>query len=165
MIAMALAGRPDLLIADEPTTALDVTVQRQVLDLLQAIQRDTGMAMLMVSHDLGVVAQIADRVAVLYCGRVLETAPTAAILDRPFHPYAAGLVACVPPDPRRRQMFAPRPIRGAVASLGALPPGCHFHPRCDRATAICATSRPPVLPAGSGRLLACHNPVPAEGAA
>jgi oligopeptide/dipeptide ABC transporter ATP-binding protein len=163
MIALALSGQPDLLIADEPTTALDVTVQRQVLNLLRDIQDETGVAMMLISHDLGVVAQIAHRVCVLYCGRVVETAPTADLFAAPRHPYTAGLIASVPPDPRTRDPRPAHPIRGTIAATDALPSGCHFHPRCDRADAPCIDRAPPLIVAGSDRTVACHRPFePAE---
>ncbi len=126
MIAMALAAGPRLLIADEPTTALDVTVQKQILELLARLRRELGLALLFVTHDLGVVAQIADRVAVMYAGRVVEEGPTAEVLRQPRHPYTEGLLRAAPrlaPGPLT-------PIPGSVPRLDALPPGCPFAPRC-----------------------------------
>ena len=131
MIAMALACRPQLLIADEPTTALDVTIQAQILETIKAIQQRFGMAMLFISHDLGVVAEVADRVAVMYAGRIVETGPAGAVLHHPAHPYTQGLIRSIPRiDAGRHDAIAP--IRGAMPDLRNLPAGCSFHPRCDR---------------------------------
>ena len=128
MIAMALACQPDLLIADEPTTALDVTVQAQILDLLRDLQAQTGMAVILITHDLGVVAEMADEVAVMYAGRVVERAPAAAIFDDPQHPYTLGLLGSIPKiEESRDRLLA---IEGAVPAPFALPQGCRFHPRC-----------------------------------
>ena len=153
MIAMCLAGRPDLLIADEPTTALDVTIQAQILDLLRQIQRDLGMALVLVSHDLGVVAEVCRRVAVMYCGRIVEQGDTDAIFDRPQHPYTRGLLAALPSldGPRRRL----QPIPGTVPAPGALPAGCAFAPRCPRAAAVCRSAVPPLRPIVPGHRAAC----------
>ena len=126
MIAMALAAKPRLLIADEPTTALDVTVQKEILELLQKLQRELGLALLFITHDLGVVAQVADRVAVLYAGRVVEEGPAEEVLRSPKHPYTQGLLAASP----RLERGALSPIPGSVPQLTALPPGCAFEPRC-----------------------------------
>jgi peptide/nickel transport system ATP-binding protein len=142
MIAMALACGPELLIADEPTTALDVTIQAQVLALLQELQAETGMAMLFITHDLGVAAQVADRVVVMYAGRVAETAPTEALFGRPAHPYTRALLrSTVPLDSVRGSRLAA--IAGGIPALDALPAGCRFHPRCPLADARCAVSAPP----------------------
>jgi oligopeptide/dipeptide ABC transporter ATP-binding protein len=131
MIAMALACRPQLLIADEPTTALDVTIQAQILETIKSIQARFGMAMLFISHDLGVVAEVADRVAVMYAGRIVETGPAASVLHHPGHPYTQGLIRSIPRiDVGREEVIAP--IRGAMPDTRNLPPGCSFHPRCDR---------------------------------
>jgi oligopeptide/dipeptide ABC transporter ATP-binding protein len=131
MIAMALACKPQLLIADEPTTALDVTIQAQILETIKAIQAQFGMAMLFISHDLGVVAEVADRVAVMYAGRIVETGPAAAVLHDPGHPYTQGLIRSIPRiDAGREETITP--IRGAMPDMRDLPPGCSFHPRCDR---------------------------------
>jgi oligopeptide/dipeptide ABC transporter ATP-binding protein len=126
MIAMALAAGPKLLIADEPTTALDVTVQKQILELLKQLQRDLKLGLLFITHDLGVVAQIADRVAVMYAGRIVEEGPTREILRAPRHPYTQGLLAASPKLERGKLT----PIAGSVPQLTALPPGCAFEPRC-----------------------------------
>jgi len=154
MIAIALAGEPDILVADEPTTALDATIQAQILDLIREIRRDTGMALVLISHDLGVVADLCDRVAVMYAGRVVETARTDALLRHPAHPYTRGLIAALPviEGPRVRLT----PIAGTVPSPDALPPGCAFAPRCAIAAEICVASAPPLAPVGGdGRLAAC----------
>jgi oligopeptide/dipeptide ABC transporter ATP-binding protein len=126
MIAMALAGKPRLLIADEPTTALDVTVQKEILELLQKLRRELGLGLLFITHDLGVVAQVADRVVVLYAGRVVEEGPTGEVLRTPKHPYTQGLLAASP----RLERGKLHPIPGTVPQLNALPPGCAFEPRC-----------------------------------
>ena len=148
MIAMALMLRPELLIADEPTTALDVTVQGQILALMLDLARDAGTAILLVTHNLGVVAQTADRVAVMYAGRLVEEAAVDAFFQGPGHPYSRGLLASLPrlDAPGRRLT----PVPGMVPSLSALPTGCHFHPRCGQAFAPCADNPPPLfdLPGG-----------------
>lgn len=140
MIAMALAGEPDLLIADEPTTALDATIQAQILDLLRNLQAETGMAMVLISHDLGVISDLADRVAVMYAGRVIEEAPAAALFDAPAHPYTAGLLAALPDmeGPLRRLEAIP----GAVPAPHNLPAGCAFAARCAAKHKICETAPP-----------------------
>jgi len=127
MIAMAIAGNPEVLIADEPTTALDVTVQARVLDLLREVQQETNVAMLFVSHDLGVIAQMCDRVNVFYCGQVVEHGSLDSVLDCPKHPYTAGLLGAVPQPGLERRLVA---IDGSVPDFDALPSGCRFHPRC-----------------------------------
>jgi len=155
LIAMALAGEPALLVADEPTTALDVTVQAQVLALIRGLVRARGLALILISHDLGVVAATCARVAVMYAGTVVEEAPTAELLDRPLHPYAAGLIAAVPdlerPDAR------PAGIPGTIPSLLLPPPGCRFHPRCPLATDLCRTEKPALRTLAPGRRVACHH--------
>jgi oligopeptide transport system ATP-binding protein len=157
MIAMAMANRPRLLIADEATTALDVTVQAQVLDVLRVAQAESGAGMLVVTHDLGVVAAIADRVVVLYAGRVAESGPVRDVLRSPRHPYTRGLLAAVPrlddPEPVRA-------IRGQPPSPFARPSGCAFRTRCDRADAGCADAVPVLSTVAAGRLVACHHPEP-----
>jgi len=155
LIAMALAGRPDLLIADEPTTALDVTIQVQILDLLIELRRELSMSMLFITHDLGVVERVADRVAVLYAGRKAEEGPIERILRAPRHPYAEGLLASVPGF--RPRVGRLRSISGQVPSPGAWPEGCRFHPRCERAQDVCRV-RTPDFDAG----IACHNPLGGE---
>jgi peptide/nickel transport system ATP-binding protein len=158
MIAIALACRPRLLIADEPTTALDVTVQAQIFDLLRTLQRETGTAILLITHDLHAVADIADEIAVLYAGTCVERGPAAAVLAGPLHPYTAGLLACTP---RLRlgaaAALAPPPlaeIPGMVPPLGQRGPGCRFAPRCGSRGPDCAAP-PPLRPRGTGRAVAC----------
>jgi len=160
MIAMALACKPDLLIADEPTTALDVTVQAQILDLLRDLQRDTGMAIILITHDLGVVAEMADEVAVMYAGRVVERAPGAAIFDDPQHPYTLGLLGSIPKiDEIRDRLLA---IEGAVPPPFALPKGCRFHPRCVFAGEACTAQDPALRNLNDVHRVACiHAPVEA----
>ncbi|MGH7101608.1 MAG: ABC transporter ATP-binding protein [Acetobacteraceae bacterium] len=153
MIAMALACRPDLLIADEPTTALDVTVQAEILGLLGELQRETGMAIVLITHDLGVVAEVADRVAVMYAGRIVEEAPTISLFDDPQHPYTLGLLGSIPRlDQAHERLLA---IEGAVPPPFALPPGCRFHPRCVFAAPECAMCDPPLAALGPGHRVAC----------
>jgi peptide/nickel transport system ATP-binding protein len=153
MIAMALAGRPELLIADEPTTALDATVQAQILDLLGEIRRESNMAMVLISHDLGVVAENADRVCVMYAGRIVEEAPIDTIFDDPVHPYTRGLLAALPDldGPRRRLMAIP----GTVPEPWNQPPGCSFAPRCPHAAAVCEGSLPMLAGTGLNHRAAC----------
>ena len=173
MIAMALAGHdgdaplaerssgeplmgnasraPRLLIADEPTTALDVTVQKQILELLAQLRRDLGLALLFITHDLGVVAQVADRIAVTYAGRIVEEGPSREVLERPRHPYTAGLLRASPQLVRKKL----EPIPGTVPSLTALPPGCAFEPRCALRIAECAASMPALRAAGEAHRARC----------
>jgi oligopeptide transport system ATP-binding protein len=157
LIAMAVALDPKLLIADEPTTALDVTVQAQILRLLDRLRRELGMAVLLITHDLGVAAEIADRVAVMYAGRIVETGSTADLLDSPRHPYTAALLRSVPELAGASGSGRLRPIPGSPPNLLALPSGCAFRPRCDLATAECASTRPLLRPVGEGRAAACHH--------
>jgi peptide/nickel transport system ATP-binding protein len=153
MIAMALAGHPDLLIADEPTTALDATIQAQILDLLATIRREMGMAMVLISHDLGVVAENCDRVAVMYAGRIVEEAPANQIFADPVHPYAQGLIGALPPlDGPRRRLTA---IPGTVPDPASMPAGCAFAPRCSLATEPCGVAAPSLAPISDGRSVAC----------
>ena len=153
MIAMALVCHPKVLIADEPTTALDVTIQAQILELLERLQRELGMAIMLITHDLGVVAGTADRVVVMYAGQVVETASTTELFARPRHPYTEGLLAAVPRvDTPREQL---RAIPGSVPAATDWPGGCRFHPRCPYAWDKCRTSEPPLLDAGSGHQARC----------
>ena len=154
VIAIALAGDPDLIIADEPTTALDVTVQAQIIQILGSLVRDRGLALLLITHDMGVIAQICDRVAVLYCGRLAEEGPVGPIFAAPAHPYTAALIGCIPQEGMASGSL--RGIPGAVPSALAFPGGCRFHPRCSRATEHCRNQVPPLLPLGAGRV-ACHH--------
>ncbi len=153
MIAMALACAPDLLIADEPTTALDVTVQAQILDLLRELQQQTGMAIILITHDLGVVAEMADDVAVMYAGQVIERAPGSAIFNDPQHPYTLGLLGSIPRlEETRDRLLA---IEGAVPPPFALPEGCRFHPRCVFADTACTCANPALRELGPGHAAAC----------
>jgi peptide/nickel transport system ATP-binding protein len=155
MIAMALAGEdgkaPRLLIADEPTTALDVTVQKQILELLARLRRDLGLALLFITHDLGVVAQVADRIAVTYAGRIVEEGPACEVLEHPRHPYTVGLLRASPQLVRHKL----EPIPGTVPSLTALPPGCAFEPRCALRVAECAAAMPELRAAGPEHRARC----------
>ena len=152
MIAMALVCHPKLLIADEPTTALDVTIQAQILELLDRLQAELGMAVMLITHDLGVVAGSADRVVVMYAGQVVEQAPTAALFARPLHPYTEGLLASVPrlDAPSAREHGRLHGIPGQVPAATAWPEGCRFHPRCPYAWDRCRAEAPPLLDAGGG---------------
>jgi peptide/nickel transport system ATP-binding protein len=153
MIAMALSCAPDLLIADEPTTALDVTVQAQILDLLRELQQQTGMAIILITHDLGIVAEMADEVAVMYSGRVVEQAAGAAVFDDPQHPYTLGLLGSIPRvEETRARLIA---IDGAVPAPFDLPEGCRFHPRCVFAASACVESEPPLRLLSPGHRAAC----------
>jgi len=155
MIAMMIANDPQLLIADEPTTALDVTVQAQILELLDEIRTRTGCAMVFITHDLGVIARIADRVQVMYGGRIAEVAPTPELFGAPTHPYTVGLLEAVPGPDRPR----PEGIPGTPPSMLRPPAGCAFHARCPRALPVCSEVDPPLLTMGVGHVGACHNPV------
>jgi peptide/nickel transport system ATP-binding protein len=161
MIAMALSCNPRLLLADEPTTALDATVQVQVLVLLRRLQRELGMGMIFVTHDLGVAAEIADTVAVMYAGRIVESGPVARVLQAPAHPYTAGLLAStVHLQPRERDIDA---IPGSPPDLRRLPPGCSFAPRCPRRTADCRRSFPEPRFTELGHIVACFAVMGAVG--
>ncbi|MBB4105437.1 ABC transporter ATP-binding protein [Allorhizobium borbori] len=157
MIAMALAGDPDLLVADEPTTALDATIQAQILDLLIALRRETGMATVFISHDLGAVSQVCERVLVMYAGRVVEQGEIGALFDAPRHPYTRGLFDAIPRlDGERRRLI---PIHGTVPDPRRLPEGCAFAPRCSSAIDACRHLRPDLTDMADGRRLACLRPV------
>jgi oligopeptide/dipeptide ABC transporter ATP-binding protein len=154
MIACAIACHPSVLIADEPTTALDVTVQAQVLGLLERLQADSGMAMIFITHDLGLVAEIADRVVVMYAGRKVEEAPVDDLFEAPLHPYTAGLIASTPvPGAQRAARLSDIP--GMVPPLNALPAGCAFAPRCERVMDVCWKEKPQLTQPVPGRLVAC----------
>lgn len=153
MIAMALACDPQLLIADEPTTALDVTVQAQILDLLRDLQRDFGTAILLISHDLGVIAEMADSVAVMYAGRVVEEAPVASLFDMPHHPYTIGLLGSIPRLEAEQDRLAA--IDGSVPDPMNPPDGCRFNPRCPFAEDECHQSEPPLRQIAVGHRVAC----------
>ncbi|WP_327068789.1 ABC transporter ATP-binding protein [Kitasatospora sp. NBC_01250] len=161
MIAMALALEPDLIIADEPTTALDVTVQAQVMDLLAELQAEYHMGLILITHDLGVVADVADKIAVMYAGRIVETAPVHELYAKPAHPYTRGLLDSIPRlDQKGQELYA---IKGLPPNLLRIPPGCAFNPRCPRAKEICRTTVPPLFEVTDangaplpGRASACH---------
>jgi oligopeptide/dipeptide ABC transporter ATP-binding protein len=155
MIAMALAGEPELIIADEPTTALDVTIQAQVLDLLRRATRERGTALLLITHDLGVVAETADRVAVMYAGQIIEEGPAAAVIRTPASPYARDLVASIPSYERRGKGLST--IEGMVPSPANFPKGCRFHPRCQYAVAACSSSVPELEKRGASRSVRCFR--------
>ncbi len=155
MIAMALAGKPDILIADEPTTALDVTIQAQILDLMLSLQKETGMSVIFITHDLGVIAQLCDDVVVMYAGKVVENAPVGLLFEKPLHPYTQGLLASIPRlDYQRKTML--NTIKGIVPGLLELPPGCRFRNRCPRAMDICKDSEPKLLELDTGHRVRCH---------
>jgi peptide/nickel transport system ATP-binding protein len=158
MIAMALAGEPDILVADEPTTALDVTIQAQILDLLREIRRDSGMAMVLISHDLGVIAEVCDRVMVMYSGHLVEQAPSANLFNDPKHPYTRGLMSALPElaGPQRRLLA----ISGSVPEAGRLPSGCTFGPRCGQAQLRCHEVIPPTREVLPRHHVACLRSVP-----
>ncbi len=155
MIAMAIAGQPDLLVADEPTTALDVTIQAQILDLLAALRRELGMALVLISHDLGVVAETCDRVAVMYAGRVVEMGPAEPLFDAPRHPYTRGLLDALPTLDAAERLVA---IPGVVPDPRAMPPGCAFAPRCAHAAPVCLGAEPALRATLPGRWSACARP-------
>ncbi|WP_329382083.1 ABC transporter ATP-binding protein [Streptomyces sp. NBC_01716] len=153
MIAMAMALEPSLIIADEPTTALDVTVQAQVMELLADLQRELNMGLILITHDLGVVADVADKIAVMYAGRIVETAPVHGIYKAPAHPYTRGLLDSIPRlDQKGRDLYA---IKGLPPNLTRIPPGCAFNPRCPRAQDICRTDVPPLFEVDENRRSAC----------
>jgi len=156
VIALALAAEPKVIIADEPTTALDVSVQAQIIALLKRLTRERGMAVMLITHDMGVIAQIANRVAVMYAGKIVEIGPVAEVVRRPAHPYSVGLMGSIPSlhveQPRLRQ------IAGSMPRLTALPVGCAFNTRCDRVEARCLAERP-VLAAVDRSQAACFNPI------
>ena len=159
LIAMALACQPSLVIADEPTTALDVTIQAEILDLLREMKSALNLSLLLITHDLGVIAETADRVAVMYAGRIVETGPVREIFRRPGHPYTRGLLASMPGGRPGQRLHA---IEGSIPLLGDLPPGCAFNPRCPDRFDRCATAPPPDYSAGPDQTAKCylHDPHP-----
>ena len=153
MIAMAFSCRPKLLIADEPTTALDVTIQAQILDIIKRLKEETGMTVMFITRDLGVVAEIASRVIVMYSGRIVEEAPCAQLFERPLHPYTRALLNCIPRmDQKRDTLYA---VSGQVPSPASFPAGCRFHPRCEHCMDICREQVPDLIRIGN-RQVACH---------
>ena len=156
MIAAALACEPALLIADEPTTALDVTIQAQIMDLLSDLQAEFGMGILFITHDLGVVAEQAHRVVVMYAGRLVERAKTAKLFTAAAHPYSAALLRCIPDEDAGDRLAV---IEGTVPTLTALPPGCRFEPRCPRAADACRSAEPPLVTLGPNHAAACIRPL------
>jgi peptide/nickel transport system ATP-binding protein len=160
VIALALAAEPRLIIADEPTTALDVSIQAQIITLLKRLCRDHGTAVMLITHDMGVIAETADRVAVMYAGRIVEIGPVADVIRAPRHPYTIGLMGSIPTLADERERLVQ--IDGSMPRLNAIPAGCPFHPRCPRAFARCLAERPDLLDAGASRaacwLYACDAP-------
>jgi oligopeptide transport system ATP-binding protein len=155
MIAMALSCKPELLIADEPTTALDVTIQAQILELIKTLRRETGTSVIMITHDLGVVAGMTDRILVMYAGRVFESAPTMELFERPANPYTIGLLRSVP-DPTDDSHAELYQIPGLPPDVARMPPGCPFAPRCARAEPICRDEFPPFVQLTPARQSLCH---------
>jgi oligopeptide/dipeptide ABC transporter ATP-binding protein len=158
LIAMAIACKPSLVVADEPTTALDVTIQAEILDLLREMKKTLGLSLLLITHDLGVVAETADRVAIMYAGRIVEHGPVRSIFRSPQHPYTRGLLASLPGGGRGQRL---RAIDGTVPVLGAFPTGCAFHPRCPERFEPCAGTPPPEYAVGERHAARCylHDPV------
>jgi oligopeptide/dipeptide ABC transporter ATP-binding protein len=153
MIAMALMCGPELMIADEPTTALDVTIQAQYLELLKEVQASAGVAVILVTHDFGIVAAIADRVAVMYAGRIVEMGSTLQVFDNPSHPYTRALLRCLPDVGLKREHLVE--IGGQPPDLARLPQGCPFAPRCPDRQPICDETYPPTVPVASGHVASC----------
>ena len=161
MIAIALGARPKLLLADEPTTALDVTIQDQIMKLLDRLKRELGMSIILVTHDLGVIAQMCDRVAVMYAGQVVEMTDTVTLFSRPRHPYTYGLMGSLPSEDSAGTAL--EAIQGAPPNLAHLPEGCPFAPRCRFACEVCRRERPKLLEVAPGHLARCHRPDVTEG--
>ena len=162
VIALALAAEPQLVVADEPTTALDVSIQAQIITLLKRICRQRGAAVMLITHDMGVIAETCDRVAVMYAGRVAEIGPVHEVIHRPAHPYTAGLMSCIPDMEMERERL--HQIDGAMPRLSEIPRGCAFHPRCEKVMLRCHDQRPELMPAGATRA-ACDMgwyPVPKQ---
>ncbi len=159
MLAMALAGKPDLLLADEPTTALDVTIQAQVLNLLDDLKKNLGMSVLFITHDLGIIAEHADRVAICYAGKIVEMAPVRELFARPAHPYAQGLLNSIPKLSSGGKDLKLTALPGTVPDLKHLPPGCRFEPRCPRSRPDCRQYDGELKTMRAGHLAACINPI------
>ena len=149
MIALALAGEPRLIVADEPTTALDVSIQAQIISLLRRLCKEHGAAVMLVTHDMGVIAETCDRVAVMYAGRIVEIGPVASVIHAPAHPYSTGLMGSIPAMDEDRERLLQ--IDGAMPRLTAIPRGCAFNPRCPRVFDRCRVERPDLLDAGPTR--------------
>ena len=149
VIALALAAEPKLIVADEPTTALDVSIQAQIITLLKSICRERGAAVMLITHDMGVIAETCDRVAVMYAGRIAEIGPVHEVINHPAHPYTRGLMACIPDMSVDRERL--HQIDGAMPRLNAIPRGCAYNPRCDRSFERCHEQRPDLMPAGATR--------------
>jgi peptide/nickel transport system ATP-binding protein len=163
VIALALAGEPRLIVADEPTTALDVSIQAQVISLLKRLCKEHGAAVMLITHDMGVIAETCDRVAVMYAGRIVEIGPVAAVLHTPAHPYTAGLMGSIPAmDEDRPRLLQ---IDGVMPRLSSIPAGCAFHPRCPHAFDRCFAERPELLPAGATRAACWLQAAPLQAAA
>lgn len=160
VIAIALAARPRLIIADEPTTALDVTVQAQILRLMTNLIHAEGCSLMLITHDLAVVSEIADRINVMYCGRIVESGPARAVIDGSLHPYTLGLINSIPDLNREQGRF--KTIPGIVPNMFDLPQGCRFSPRCERAQDLCRTSVPELRELEPGHCVACHFPIHRE---
>ncbi|MCA9300412.1 MAG: ABC transporter ATP-binding protein, partial [Phycisphaerales bacterium] len=159
MIAIALCCEPDILIADEPTTALDVTIQAQILDLMDGLKKKLNTAIILITHDLGVVAQVCDRVCVMYAGRMIETASIRDLFHAPRHPYTKALLESIPKRGRREHGKRLPTIPGIVPSLWDLPKGCRFQERCAYKQEHCVSTEPALEPDESGRLVRCHYPL------
>ena len=159
MIAMALAGKPDILIADEPTTALDVTIQAQILELIRSLQEETGMAVIFITHALGVIAEICREVLVMYGGWIVESAPVDALFNAPRHPYTQGLLASIPRLESERKTRLPI-IPGSVPSLHDMPPGCRFQNRCPHTMNVCKEKVPPLVSVGVNHAARCFLLLP-----
>jgi peptide/nickel transport system ATP-binding protein len=163
VIALALAAEPKLVIADEPTTALDVSIQAQIIELLKTLCREKKTAVMLITHDMGVIAETADRVAVMYAGRIAEIGPVAEVIHRPRHPYTAGLMGSIPSMEHEIERLAQ--IEGSMPRLTEIPSGCAFHPRCEKAFARCSRERPELLPVGDSRAACWLHAAPERAAA
>ena len=155
LIAMAFACTPELIIADEPTTALDVTVQAQVLDVLKRMQKTHNTSLLLITHDLSIVANMADTICVMYCGKIVEKSPAYELFKKPYHPYTKGLLGAIPKLSDERHVFIQIP--DSVPNPMNKPKGCYFHPRCAYATDKCRECMPPLRDVGNGRQVRCHH--------
>ena len=160
VIALALAAEPRLVIADEPTTALDVSIQAQIIALLKRVCRERGAAVMLITHDMGVIAETCDRVAVMYAGRIAEIGPVGALIHRPAHPYSVGLMGAIPSMDEDRERLLQ--IDGAMPRLNAMPTGCAFHPRCERVVDRCRRERPELMATGGETRAACWRVSPTE---